>query len=91
MVTFLVDLFSLIVSNFITGISITANRLFGPQPRTSTYVCVWNLDVGKVTGLLTELDARTVLRALKTFGYNYSDPYNSPAKEFAIVDDRDGK
>ena len=82
---------SLVVPNFITGISITANRLFGPQPRTSTYVCVWNLDIGKVTGLLRESDARTVLRALKAFGHNYSDPYNSPAKKFAVVEERDGK
>jgi hypothetical protein len=73
------------------GISITGNRLFGPQPRTSTYVCIWNIDIGKTLGLLTEAEGRIVLRALRSFSHNYADPYNAPAKEYNVIDDWDGE
>lgn len=79
-----------IQSEHTLGLSITANRLFGPQPRTATYVCIWTIDIGDVMGLTSAADGRIALWALKSFLHNYVDPYNAPAKEYAVVEDRDG-
>ncbi|KAF9289120.1 hypothetical protein BGZ68_009997 [Mortierella alpina] len=35
---------------FIDGISIYAHRLFGPLPKTTTYVANWKLDIGSIYG-----------------------------------------
>ena len=61
------------------GIDITANRLFGPQPKTSTYVCIWELRIGHVKLLLTTLDARLMAAAGNAFRLNFADLANAPA------------
>ncbi|THH30793.1 hypothetical protein EUX98_g3395 [Antrodiella citrinella] len=58
----------------IDGVSITANRLFGPQPYTATYLFP---------------DGRILQAAGSTFSLQYSDPLNSPAAEFAVPTDPD--
>lgn len=73
-----------------TGIDITANRLFGPPPRNTAYVCIWNIHVGEVKGLFTIKQARILLHSGRTFVIGYSDPFNAPAAEYTTLDDRDG-
>lgn len=72
------------------GISITANRLFGPQPLTSTYLCLWEIHVVNINALVSVAESRILQAACTTFGLHYSDPLNSPAKEFTIPADPDG-
>lgn len=73
------------------GLNITANRLFGPQPRTRTYVCVWEIGVGPVKALLTTHDSRILVASLDAFRLNYTDLANSPAAEFGVPVDPDGE
>ncbi|OJA20857.1 hypothetical protein AZE42_02968 [Rhizopogon vesiculosus] len=76
-------------SFLIDGLNITANRLFGPQPRTRTYVCVWEIGVGPVKALLTSHDGRILTACLNTFRLNYMDLANAPATEFGVPVDPD--
>ncbi|KIJ61338.1 hypothetical protein HYDPIDRAFT_177084 [Hydnomerulius pinastri MD-312] len=73
----------------IDGIDITANRLFGPPPRTRTYVCVWEVALGHVKALLSVLEGRMALAAVDAFRINYTDLANAPASEFSIPLDPD--
>ncbi|KZT72059.1 hypothetical protein DAEQUDRAFT_664662 [Daedalea quercina L-15889] len=72
-------------------LDITANRLFGPQPRTATYVCIWEIHLGSLKASLSAYQARLVSAAGSSFGVNFSDPFNAPAKEFALPVDPDGR
>lgn len=74
----------------IDGLDITANRLFGHRPATSTYVCIWEIHVGDVKAALSAYEARVLSVVGPSFGLNLSDPLNSPAKEYAIPIDPDG-
>ncbi|KAG1742840.1 hypothetical protein EDB19DRAFT_1875202 [Suillus lakei] len=76
-------------SFLIDGLNITANRLFGPQPRTRTYVCVWEIGVGPVKALLTSHDGRILLASLNAVRLNYTDLANAPAVEFGVLVDPD--
>ncbi|KAG1828967.1 hypothetical protein EV424DRAFT_1507935 [Suillus variegatus] len=76
-------------SFLIDGLNITANRLFGPQPRTRTYVCVWEIAVGPVKALLTSHDARIMLASMDAVRLNYTDLANAPATEFGVPADPD--
>ncbi|CAL1706934.1 unnamed protein product [Somion occarium] len=71
------------------GLHINANRLFGPQPHTSTYVCIWEIQLLSVKGILSTLKARILQAAGSAFGFGFSDPLNAPAAEFAIPSDPD--
>ncbi|KAL6305048.1 hypothetical protein BKA93DRAFT_731948 [Sparassis latifolia] len=73
----------------IDEIDIVANRLFGPRPRTSTYVCVWEIHVGHIRGLLSAYEGRLLSAAGTSFGLNFTDVLNAPAKEFALPLDPD--
>ncbi|KAG1765509.1 hypothetical protein EV702DRAFT_1283104 [Suillus placidus] len=76
-------------SVLIDGLNITANRLFGSQPRTRTYVCVWEIAVGPVKALLTSHDTRILLASINAVRLNYTDLANAPATEFGIPVDPD--
>ncbi|KAG2150597.1 hypothetical protein DEU56DRAFT_37144 [Suillus clintonianus] len=76
-------------SILIDGLNITANRLFGPQPRTRTYVCVWEIGVGPVKALLTSHDGQILLASLNAVRLNYTDLANAPATEFGVPVDPD--
>ncbi|KAL0956539.1 hypothetical protein HGRIS_002680 [Hohenbuehelia grisea] len=65
----------------IDGINIVADRLFGPQPRTATYVCIWEVQVGAVKGILSAWDGQILVAALNAFRLNYIDAANAPAAE----------
>lgn len=73
------------------GLDVTANRLFGHRPATSTYVCIWEIHVGDVKTALDAYEARLLSAVGSSFGLNFSDPLNAPAKEYAIPADPDGK
>ncbi|TDL24302.1 hypothetical protein BD410DRAFT_116796 [Rickenella mellea] len=73
----------------IEGVDITANRLFGPQPRTSTYLCMWEIHIGDVRSSVTVHDGRILLQAARSFLLCYNDPFNTPASDYAIVTDPD--
>ncbi|KAG1858104.1 hypothetical protein F4604DRAFT_1684988 [Suillus subluteus] len=76
-------------SFLIDGLNITANRLFGSQPRTRTYICVWEIAVGPVKALLTSHDARILLASMNAVRLNYTDLANAPATEFGVPVDPD--
>ncbi|KAL4073990.1 hypothetical protein J3A83DRAFT_4507268, partial [Scleroderma citrinum] len=73
----------------IDGIDITTNRLFGPPPRTRTYVCVWEISFGSVKTLFSVLEARIAIAVLDAFRINYTDLANAPAGEFSVRTDPD--
>ena len=74
-----------------TDLDISANRLFGPQPETSTYVCIWEIHIGAVRSILSAADGRILAAAGSAFGLNFSDPLNAPAAEFSVPLDPDSK
>ncbi|TBU47302.1 hypothetical protein BD309DRAFT_511415 [Dichomitus squalens] len=73
----------------IDGLDILANRLFGHRPAASTYVCIWEIHIGDVKAVLNSYEARLLSTVGSSFGLNFSDPLNSPAKEYAIPADPD--
>ncbi|KAF7969728.1 hypothetical protein HWV62_26142, partial [Athelia sp. TMB] len=72
-----------------SGIDITANRMFGPQPRTSTYICVWEICLGHIKGVLSASEGRILAAAGNTFILNFGDMVNAPAAEFSLPSDPD--
>ncbi|KAJ7579122.1 hypothetical protein C8J56DRAFT_337033 [Mycena floridula] len=66
----------------IDGLDITANRLFGPAPRTLTYVCIWEIHLGDIKGILAAQDATLIAAAGQAFRINFADPLNGPAAEY---------
>lgn len=67
-----------------------AHRLFGPQPRTSTYICLWEFNVGKIIGIISLPEIHGLLSAITAFRLNFVDAVNAPAAEFALPVDPDG-
>ena len=74
----------------VKGIDITANRLFGPQPRTLAYACIWEIVVGNVRASLSAHEAKALLAAGYSFRLNLADLVNSPAAEYLPPVDPDG-
>ncbi|KIK67374.1 hypothetical protein GYMLUDRAFT_156567 [Collybiopsis luxurians FD-317 M1] len=68
----------------IDGIDIVANRLFGPVPRTITYLCLWEIYVGSVKASLSASQAAVLQAAGRTFGINFTDSLNAPADDYQI-------
>ncbi|EJD45633.1 hypothetical protein AURDEDRAFT_165486 [Auricularia subglabra TFB-10046 SS5] len=73
----------------VLGIYVTGNRLFGPNPRNATYLCLWEIQVGAIKSALSIHDAMIISSAVNSFRTNYSDVVNSPAAEYAIASDPD--
>ena len=73
------------------GIDIVAHRLFGPQPHTATYLCIWDIHIGRIMARLSALEARILAAAGQAFGLNFTDPLNAPATEHDIPADPDGE
>ncbi|KAJ7096249.1 hypothetical protein C8R44DRAFT_371827 [Mycena epipterygia] len=68
----------------IEGIDITANRLFGPLPRTIAYVCIWEINIGAVNTVLSARDATILSSAGNAFRLNFVDSSNAPATEYLL-------
>ncbi|KAI0762082.1 hypothetical protein BD413DRAFT_680921 [Trametes elegans] len=73
----------------IDGLDVIAHRLFGPRPATATYVCIWEIRVGDVKATLNAHEAQLLSSVSSSFGLNFGDPLNAPAKEYAIPSDPD--
>ncbi|KAI0665956.1 hypothetical protein C8Q78DRAFT_985325 [Trametes maxima] len=73
----------------IDGLDVIANRLFGPRPHTSTYVCIWEIHVGDVKTIMSVHEALLLSMIGSSFGINFSDPLNSPAERYALAADPD--
>lgn len=76
-------------SQLVIGLDITTNRLFGPSPRTRTYVCVWEIAMGHVKTLTTPLESRALLAVVDAFRIHFTDISNAPADEFSVPLDPD--
>ncbi|KAG0238201.1 hypothetical protein BGX31_003337 [Mortierella sp. GBA43] len=70
---------------FVDGISIYAHRLFGPLPKTTTYVANWKLDLGSIYGQIKPSFLLGVSSFAKTFVYNLKDGDNAFPPEYATV------
>ncbi|KAJ3575090.1 hypothetical protein NP233_g1335 [Leucocoprinus birnbaumii] len=66
----------------IDGLDIVANRLFGPMPRTSTYLCIWEFTTGHMKLDMTLADAQLLSHIGRSFGLGFVDLTNAPAAEF---------
>ncbi|BEI89154.1 uncharacterized protein CcaverHIS019_0205160 [Cutaneotrichosporon cavernicola] len=67
---------------FVEGIEIKANRLFGPQPEATTYVCLWEISVSHVSAFLSPAFKETLASVGTAVGYNWSDRDNAPASVY---------
>ncbi|KAF9403909.1 hypothetical protein BGX21_007478 [Mortierella sp. AD011] len=67
------------------GISIYAHRLFGPLPKTTTYVANWKLDIGSIYGQIKPSFLLGVSSFAKAFAYNLKDGDNAFPPEYATV------
>ncbi|KAK7053326.1 Macrophage colony-stimulating factor 1 receptor [Paramarasmius palmivorus] len=65
-----------------SGVDITANRLFGPPPRNLTYVCIWEIFLGRLNACLSASDAFILAAAGNAFRVNFADVLNAPAADY---------
>ncbi|KAF9193555.1 hypothetical protein BGZ50_007333 [Haplosporangium sp. Z 11] len=70
---------------FIDGIAVYAHRLFGPLPKTTTYVANWKLDIGSIYGQIKPSFLLGVSSFAKAFAYNLKDGDNAFPPEYATV------
>ena len=68
-----------------TGIAVYAHRLFGPLPKTTTYVANWKLDLGSIYGQIKPSFLLGVSSFAKAFIYNLKDGDNAFPPEYATV------
>ncbi|KAI9251058.1 hypothetical protein BY458DRAFT_559573 [Sporodiniella umbellata] len=66
---------------FIDGINIYSHRLFGPLPLSSTYLCHYDLDIGKITGEVKPSFLLGLACFGQSFAYNLIDEDNSVPPE----------
>jgi hypothetical protein len=71
------------------GIEIIGHRLFGPQPRTSTYLCLWEVQVGAITGALTPSLTSALEASSRSLRLNFADVANAPSSDFQLTLDPD--
>ena len=62
---------------FVDGVSVYGHRLFGAPPSEPTYVCNWDLDVGKVMGECSSVFVRTLAFAGTSFAFTLDDDENT--------------
>ncbi|CAE7120149.1 unnamed protein product [Rhizoctonia solani] len=67
----------------IEGIDIVANRLFGPQPEVATYLCIWEILLGEISGQLSIASVVGIMAAARAFRINFADDFNAPSADFA--------
>ncbi|KZV70698.1 hypothetical protein PENSPDRAFT_752360 [Peniophora sp. CONT] len=74
----------------IDGFNVGITALYGPQPLTSSYMWMWEVQFGDIKGSLSSADARTLGTAFGSFWANFKDPFNAPAADYAIQSRPDG-
>ncbi|CAG8634606.1 24795_t:CDS:10, partial [Dentiscutata erythropus] len=67
---------------FIDDLNVHAHRLFGPLPKTATYVCNWELNIGTISGQLRPSFLLSTTSFGKAFGYHYVDDENALPPDF---------
>ena len=67
---------------FVEGIELKANRLFGPQPRAETYLCLWEAVVPRITCSLSIPFVATLQAVATSVQYNFADLDNAPRKKY---------
>ncbi|ORX35037.1 hypothetical protein BD324DRAFT_652754 [Kockovaella imperatae] len=65
---------------FIEGIEVKAHRLFGPQPRAETYVCIWEINAPRITAFSSPTLQSTLQSVRNAVIYTFSDFENAPAE-----------
>ncbi|KAF9970206.1 hypothetical protein BGZ73_007178 [Actinomortierella ambigua] len=70
---------------YIDGVTVYAHRLFGPLPKTTTYVANWKLDFGTIYGKIKPSFLLGVTSFAKAFAYNLVDGDNAFPPEYATV------
>ncbi|ORY77194.1 hypothetical protein BCR35DRAFT_353168 [Leucosporidium creatinivorum] len=73
----------------VQGLEVTANRLFGPQPRTATYMCIWSFYLGAVVGSIPPSFLQAFARAGNSVGLGFVDQDNSLPPDFNVALDPD--
>lgn len=73
------------------GLHITGNRLFGPQPQTAVYLCLWEITLGAVSAQMTPSMVSRLQRVGMAIGLNYSDLGNAPPSDAELQDDPDSR
>ncbi|KAL8281144.1 hypothetical protein RQP46_006502 [Phenoliferia psychrophenolica] len=73
----------------VQGLEVTANRLFGPQPRTATYMCIWSIYLGNIVGSIPPSFLVACGRMANSIGSNFTDTDNSLPADFAVQLDPD--
>ncbi|CAO3695982.1 unnamed protein product [Umbelopsis ramanniana] len=71
---------------YITDLNIYAHRLFGPLPKTATYLCNWEFDLGSISGEIKPSFLLGTAAFGKAFLYNMVDEDNALAKDTTILD-----
>lgn len=71
------------IDTLLQGIDITANRLFGPQPEVATYLCIWEILLGEISGQLSIASVVGIMAAVRAFRINFADDFNAPSTDFA--------
>jgi hypothetical protein len=74
-----------------SAVDIVANRLLGPMPRTSTYVCIWEITYGHMKFDMSVADAQILVHVGRSFGLGFTDLVNAPAVEYLPLIDPDSK
>ncbi|KAL8952588.1 MAG: hypothetical protein Q9222_001503 [Ikaeria aurantiellina] len=62
---------------FIDGVAIRGHRLFGLPPAEPTYVCNWDLEVGRVTGECSSSLVKVASAAIRCFSFTFNDAENA--------------
>lgn len=73
------------------GLTLLGNRLFGPQPQTAVYLCLWEIDIGRITGHTSPEMLATLSRVGKTVGFTFLDKGNSPPANIELAADPDSE
>jgi hypothetical protein len=68
---------------------VNANRLFGPQPRTATYMCIWTFHFGAIVGSVPPSFLKAISRMASCLAINFSDRDNSLPADFDVILDPD--
>jgi hypothetical protein len=72
------------VIGWFLGVEVVANRLFGPQPRTSTYAAIWELHQGRLVGEVTPEFVLAFARAARALVTNSIDRDNTLPAEYSV-------
>ncbi|CAG8534527.1 10421_t:CDS:10, partial [Acaulospora colombiana] len=71
------------------NLNVYAHRLYGPLPKTATYVCNWDINVGAISGQLKPSFLLSATSFGKAFGYHFVDDENALPAMYVVPLDPD--